>query len=374
MSTCQELVTIYERIAKRVDKGSEDFVNVLKILDARVQAELKIVGILKEMIPVGTEEKDQITTALIEELKNEVNHHIAFSKELKERIVTPAQTYMSTMRDKQKEIQSRVKRQSDVVKKAIKETESAQKELDAQKAKFQTAKTDAQQKKVQKAQMDLQKKIQQEGMTATKESSGAVPTLHRDFSTFDSTRLAKMQQAAIGFERLKQKMNSAINEGAQIAAGKMDNFDCADRSSRYISRVFDTSTEEVAEHDPELGVVAIADYRSEDPRDLQFCRGDRIKVLCQHNSGWWEGQLGPMKGTFPRTFVMMPGEQENKNDQIGAVFLAVRDTKKDRGGDVELLAGDLVYVDWVQKGRCSGTNLRTRKRGYFPLDALEQRI
>ena len=374
MSTCQELATIYSRIQQRIEKGSDNYALIVKILTARSELELKFSAMLKDLIPASYDEKDPITSALMDELKAEVNHHVSFASELKSKVITPAATYQATMRDKQKVLLNRLRGESDTVRRAIKDTENAQRELDLQKQRLQTQNTDAQQKKVQKAAIDLQKKTQAEAQVAMKQSSASVPTLHREFSEFDATRLSKLQHAVHAFEQVKSGSTKNITQGADVVVGKMDNFDGKDRSSRYISRVFDTSTPTMTEEDPELGAVAIADYRSEEPRDLQFLRGDRIRVLGQHSSGWWEGEIGGTRGTFPRTFVMLLGEQDQKNDQIGAVFLVTNDYKKTRGGDINLLAGDLVYVDYVSKGRCSGTNLRDKKRGYFPLDVLEQRI
>ena len=374
MSTCQELATIYSRIQQRVDKGCENYSLILKVLNARSEIEMKFANMLKELIPPTYDDKDPLTTALMDELKAEVNHHVTFASELKSKVVTPAATYQATMRDKQKVLLNRVRAEADTVRRALKDTENAQRELDLQKQRLQTQNTEAQQKKVQKAAVDLQKKTQAEAQVAMKQSSASVPTIHRDFSDFDATRLAKLQHAVQSFEQVKSGSTKSITQGSDIVIGKMANFDGKDRSERYVARVFDTSTPTVTEEDPEVGAIAISDYRSEEPTDLQFVRGDRIRVLGQHASGWWEGEIGGTRGTFPRSFVMLPGEQDQKNDQIGAVFLVTNDYKKTRGGDINLLAGDLVYVDYVSKGRCSGTNLRDKKRGYFPLDVLEQRI
>lgn len=374
MSTCEELATIYSRIQQRVDKGCENYALVLKVLTARSELELKYASMLKDLIPAAYDDKDPLTSALMDELKAEVNHHVKFASDLKSKVVTPAATYNATMRDKQKVLMNRLRAEADTVRRALKDTENAQRELDLQKQRLQQQNTDNQQKKVQKAAVELQKKTQAEATIAMKQSSSAVPTIHREFSDFDATRLTKLQHAVHSFEQVKAQSTKDVKDGADVVIGKMNNFDGKDRSERYITRVFDTSTPTVTEEDPEIGAVAIADYRSEEPTDLQFVRGDRIRVLGQHASGWWEGEIGGTRGTFPRTFVMLPGEADQKNDQIGAVFLVTNDYKKTRGGDLNLLRGDLVYVDYVSKGRCSGTNLRDKKRGYFPLDVLEQRI
>jgi hypothetical protein len=263
------------------------------------------------------------------------------------------------------------------VTKAIREREAAQKELEVQRQRLQGMvgkSLDSQQGRIQKAMQDLGKAQKTELDIGTKIQSGPVASLHSQFSEFDSKRLRKLKHALQEFEAVRKKRNEGIDEGTVLVNGKMAIYDSDDRSARYVSRVFDASNTNLTEGDVDVTAIAISDYRSEEPRDLQFLRGDRIHVLMQHKSGWWEGELNGKKGLFPKSFVMIPGISEPKNDQIEAVFLVMNDHKPMRGGDLELLSGDLVYVDYVSKGRCSGTNLRDNVRGYFSIDVLEKRI
>jgi hypothetical protein len=121
--------------------------------------------------------------------------------------------------------------------------------------------------------------------------------------------------------------------------------------------------------------VAIADYSSPDPSDLDFVRGDIIHVLSQNSTGWWRGRLeGQRKqGIFPRTYVMLQSEMKPRRIDIGSTFLALREvaaTKELLG----VLSGDLLYVDYVDGKFCSGTNLRTKQRGKFPFDCLDCKL
>jgi hypothetical protein len=165
-------------------------------------------------------------------------------------------------------------------------------------------------------------------------------------------------------------MESAVQHGIQIFKGALSTYDGGDRSARYVKRVFDAKQKVLAEEDPDLHVYALADFKTEDSRDLKFVRGDKIKVLVQHNSGWWEGELDDKRGLFPSNFIMFEGKTEQKPEPIGAVFLVIADYTPRRGGEIALFVGDFVHVDWCQGERCSGTSAR----GYFPLDYLEQKI
>ena len=46
MSTCQELATIYSRIQQRIEKGSDNYALIVKILTARSELELKFSAML----------------------------------------------------------------------------------------------------------------------------------------------------------------------------------------------------------------------------------------------------------------------------------------------------------------------------------------
>lgn len=162
-----------------------------------------------------------------------------------------------------------------------------------------------------------------------------------------------------------------IGKLAKSLGNKMTSFDADDRSARFVLNAFDPCAK-VATEVSENIAIAISDYRSEEEKDLTFQRGDRIKITLQHNSGWWEGELDGKKGYFPKSFVQVAGTVESKNESIGAVFLCVQNFESSRSSEIDLLTGDLVYVDFIVRRKCSGTNLRTQKKGMFPLSHLER--
>lgn len=49
-------------------------------------------------------------------------------------------------------------------------------------------------------------------------------------------------------------------------------------------------------------VKAVYDYSSNESGELSLKEGDIIKVVSQHPSGWWTGELNGAKGTFPSNF------------------------------------------------------------------------
>lgn len=377
MSSAYELVQIFQRIDQRIDRGSETYHKAIKVINRRIEAEEKIAADLKQLLPEKYDQNDPLMSVYIDELRSEIEQHVALSKELKTSVYTHANIYCKTMMEKQKELHNQLKSQLNNLQKSILEREKAQKELENQKSKLvglQGSAVDKQNKKIQKAAKDLDSKFKNENDVAMKTSSSFVPSIHDKFKEFDSTRLTKMKNAILGMANARAKYNLLMNKSIETLNMKVNKYDAEDRSQRYVAKVFDTSTKgEIKDDDSDLIVVAISDFRSEEPTDLQFSRGDKIHVLVQHKSGWWEGELNGKRGLFPETFIHKPNESHTQRESIGAVFLCIKDYKPTKGGDIQILSGDLVYVDFMLKGKCSGTNLRTKKEGLFPLDVLELR-
>jgi hypothetical protein len=218
------------------------------------------------------------------------------------------------------------------------------------------------------------KKEQSEMQFAQKLQSRAIPLLREEFKDYDASRVVKMQASIVAFQKLKGTMNDRVGEGMKVFDAVMVTYDGWDRSNRYAERAFDPHTRSLSEEDPpEVQVVAIAEFCSDSDKDLHFERGDRIRVLVQHYSGWWEGELDGRRGMFPKSFVVF--DEEKRDEQpVGADFLVVCDYQPLREGEIALLVGDLVYVDVINFGICSGVNQRTGSRGVFPVENLEQTI
>ena len=179
------------------------------------------------------------------------------------------------------------------------------------------------------------------------------------------------------YSRTLINMNSQVHEAIEDISKKLlvklDNFDGNDRSLRFVDKAFDPHSTSIDENQILIG-FALEDFQSEDPGDLKFIRGDKITILVQHQSGWWEGEVNGKKGLFPKTFISFTNKDKVVNVPIGAVFLCIKDHVGSIGGDISILSGDLVYVDYIIKEKCSGRNLRNNKRGYFPLSILEKTI
>jgi len=376
MASAPELMTIFQRISSRVEEGTESYNSLSKIIVRRAEVEDKIAELLKSLIPEKTDPNDPLLSAVVEEIKQEISIHTAFAGEIRNKLIVHNTRYMATLKENQKKIENSLKHHQSNIGKYITDLDKMKKDIDSNMAKLQSLppnKKPSQEQYIQKIVGQMKLKQDELNKEVMKLHQGAIPMLHKDFSEFDSGRLLKMQAGITQMYTLLNYALEAKSVHSKSLLTKMNNFDGTDKSQRFVTRAFDPTVKSLND-ETDLYVFAIEDYKSEDPGDLSFVRGDKILVLAQHQSGWWDGKIGDKKGLFPNSFVKLPTQEVTKNEPIGAVFLCVKDYEAAGGGEISLLSGDLVYVDYVIKERCSGRNIRTGKRGYFPLSVLEKRL
>jgi hypothetical protein len=82
--------------------------------------------------------------------------------------------------------------------------------------------------------------------------------------------------------------------------------------------VYFTYNKKTEIHDSITPVLVIAKYNfvSRKNTELSIIKGDVIKVLNQHKSGWWKGELNGNVGRFPSNYCvpMVRNSVEEKKD------------------------------------------------------------
>lgn len=110
----------------------------------------------------------------------------------------------------------------------------------------------------------------------------------------------------------------------------------------------DVSAEEGGnEEDEEEGgvyVVALYEFRAMEVGELDFDRGDRIRVVSTLEDGWLEGELRGRRGIFPHRFVKDEGDAQNCGEEKAAGEL-----DKDEGG-ADACESELVLGEWCHDG------------------------
>jgi len=353
--------------------GMECFDAVVRYLNKRVDAEEKIASIIKDLTPEKCDLNDPIISTINEDLQVEIGQHLRLANDMRLLLVEPLKKFSKLQKDNQTSIDKLLSKQLKDIGKAIKEVDSAQKDLDSEQTRLSTTKPEkkaAQQAKIAKCSNDLKDRYQKAEALAEQSKRDQMELIKGSFSDFDSKRLKSMSDNILVFTQLKSRYADSIKGSFTKVQNKMNKFDASDRSKRFVHNTFDPNSTFVGENEDIYG-VALFDYVSDEPQDLEFVRGDRIKVLLQHSSGWWDGELDGKKGTFPSSFVDIVGKAKDESSSVNATLLCISDYKASRPGELNLLAGDFVYVQRTEKGYGLGKNLRTEDTGSFPMRVLE---
>ncbi|XP_075884231.1 dynamin-binding protein isoform X2 [Nelusetta ayraudi] len=100
--------------------------------------------------------------------------------------------------------------------------------------------------------------------------------------------------------------------------------------------------EEEDEEEGGVYVVALYEFRAMEAGELDFDRGDRIRVVNTLEDGWLEGELRGRRGIFPHRFVKTEGDDQKSSEEKAA---SEPDKDEEGGGsggdDSEPVSGDL---------------------------------
>jgi hypothetical protein len=373
MSTITDLVSIVQRLKHRVKGGALNFGTLQKLLSARVEAEEKFSQMLKASLSEALDRSDPLLLEVSEDARVESELHLRYASELRANVLGPLKAYGQAMLEREKRLLGQLKRDAEPLARAWDELERARRAADEAAAavpKVAAAKREPLEKRAQKARDELQARAERADGAAQEFHAQAMPPLQAAFGEFDGTRLSTMQGAIRQFGRTRLLCARAQFDASAGLLEKMEAFDGRGRSARYLNRMLAARDGDADDAESPIA-VAVADYRSDEPRDLQFHRGEQIRLASRHSCGWWIGEADGKKGFVPKTFLSIPEEAEAAAEEYDETFIVVRECPGGGAGALELLPGDLVLVASELEKRCKGTNLRTGKTGVFPLSAID---
>jgi hypothetical protein len=378
MSAINDLASIVQRIKHRIKGGALNFMTLMKLLTARVEAEERFSQILKGSLSEAVDRSDPLLFEVFEDIRVESDLHLRYATELKNNVLTPMKTYSQAMADRQKKLLGQLKKDAEPLNKVWDEVDKAKRaseEAVAAAAKTPPPKREQLERKAQKARDEYQAKCDKADSVAIEFRHNCVPGLKAQFGEFDGSRLSTMQGAVRQFGRTRLLFSRTQIDASSSLLEKMEAFDGKGRSARYLIRAFDPKSTDEAESAENPLAIAIADYRSDEPRDLQFRRGEQIRLASRHTCGWWIGEIEGRKGFVPKTFISIPEETETGTTEFDETFVVLREFSAREGpGFLDLLPGDIVLLTSEAQGRCVGKNLRTGKEGFFPLTAIDSTV
>ena len=364
---------IFDRINNRLDYDQKTVEIILKYLYKRADIEDKFADLLRSIIPDDYDKKNPFEVLLFREIKKECKQRRLFSQSIREKIADPFKAF-------QNEGKTQVKNFSKSYSKYYKELTSLSKKVENYQAKLQQnsqklleikepKKKDSQMLYVQQCAKDLEAAGRNKNRYIETVQE-VMPSIQNDFNSIDQKYQNQTKDTALAFNQLKQKLQVNVHRETINAVNFMQSYDVEDRSKRFVSNTFDQQPE-ATQHEnatKPMYVIALYDYQGENPSDLKFERGDRIRLTNMHTSGWWDGELNGKIGLFPKDYVVFenPPVQEIRPIELGECFIATSNYNKVNSGDIDIAVGDILIVNTVNQGICYGINLRTNQEGTFP--------
>jgi hypothetical protein len=366
-----ELTALINKIKVHMKSGCANFNVLVKLVAARADAEERFGQALKAACPDPPDKSDLLVAEFCEDMRVEGELHLKLAVELRTNVVTVLKNYSTTLTDRQKKLLGELKKSSEPFMKAADEVEKAKKAAEEANAKLaQTPGKKDLEKRAQKAREELTAKSERVDSLAAQFSNSQLPAIQTEFTDFDGSRLSTMQGAIRQIGRTRVAFAKALGQSSGGLIEKMEAFDGKGRSTRFVNRMFAGKDADEGDIDNAIA-IALGDYRSDEPSDLQFHKGERIKLSSRHPSGWWIGEIGGRKGFLPKSFVSIPEEEQAGSIEYDETFVTLIEFHSPAAGFIELFPGDIVVVTSELNGVCAGKNLRTDKVGKFPLNAID---
>jgi uncharacterized protein YukE len=378
MSAEEDPLAGYMELIRKCQEGIRlnhlRYESFLKFVSARIGLETSILAARRKCIRDCSQLSDTMLDPFLDDLKAEADLVETYLHSLESTIRSP--------------LVASQRASNDTTKKLSPQLTAFQRTLDGSQAQLAKAKrslADARQRAAQclpkdKDQADRQLvKEQRSYLDVYQRCDGCrrqfdiqLPRLYLGYEEYNTEHLRKFDAALKGLRTLKGRVLADMSRStSDLLDDRIRAFEVEKESAMIVEKVFDPklSVDGLSAR-TELRAVAIDRFRSDDPGDLNFDRGDRILVVAQHTSGWWEGEIDGRRGLFPVNYVVQEDKKVEK-EPVDATFLVVEDYRFGEPGELELNEGDFVVVDFLVGERCIGENMRTGRRGQFPLRVLD---
>ena len=378
MNEADSLIKILERISKRIETGSNNLSLLHNLFKKRVELESRYAAELATLIPQQYDQHDPVLRAVIEEFDFEAKQHKNMVNDIQSNILIKIVQFLDQFSVSRASFQSKIKNHHASLAKKLENARYYHKAAYDAENQYKTLPVVKQPKQlayIEKMKNNLTKPMNELETEVNKVQQIVATECYETFSKLESSRFETERKNAMHFTTIKAEYSSKLETKNNRLVDTLRNIDVSDKTHRYVERVFNPTLNQVKDDDEiELHGYAIYDFFSDQPYDLSFEYGDKIRIILQHNSNWWEGELNGNTGFFPNTHIMIPKSYDDDPTPICEVFLVKSDFIPLKSNEIAMKSGDLVYVEYINKSKCSGKNLRTQKRGYFPFDRLEVKV
>lgn len=347
-------INILEKLIGEVKKTEAGCTTFLSMLESRVKAQTAIILELNSCVQSKLDKSDPYVAAFTNELTEEVKLHTFFRDKLKNEYDEYKNNVGKSNNTKLLKVMLDLQNSLNGVKRKLKDShERYQKNLNVDK--FNAA-------------FD---KIAREASKTVEEFDTKIFDIIRNFKSQVTDSGNHTHSLSFRLASMGKIFASEIDRISTEYQDQLTLYDPISSCDNFCRDLFSNSA--ASRRAKDSIAYAISDFKSNSPCDLVLETGDCIKITRKDKSGWWQGELKGRKGFFPETYVC---QDFDGIESVDAMFMCRQDYKAtDLGSYIDLLMGDIVYLEtFVFSGgghKCSGTNLRTGKRGYFPLECIE---
>ena len=344
------------------------------ICKKRVEAEEQFANSLSYIIPDEYDNHNPVMQALVENLLLEITIHKDFTQKIRTLCLPQSTAFASKIAAQKKQLQKTVNSNLNNLNNKVANVQKHKGWIRDAEAKLEDlpfSKRDSQREYVQKLK-NAAEKPKQELLDCTRETMiNFTNSINKQYREFEKERRIQERQFALLASLIKADTKAEMERKDRESAELLANLDIEDKTEQYVNRLLNPKLDNV-NFDDELQVYAycIADFESTESGDLRMQVGDKIRVIKQNKNGWNEGELKGKKGLYPSNFTIIPKVSEEVTAHVNAVFVASDPNEPRTPNGIQVLTGDMVFVEYIRNNECFGMNIRTNETGSFPSSIL----
>ena len=370
-----ETIKILSRIKERLNYPDADIKILSNFIKLRADLEEKFANMLTNIIPQNYDDRNPILKQVISDARLEITQHRKLAGALQS-ILPSCTLFTKNFVPSGRQLQNKISKSLSNLESKWSNVQKHRKWIFDAQAQLETLplhKKEGQIRYIQKLCSQANKPECDYKICLSEVESQCSNEIFPEFNDFERNRIKKLQEFSMQFVQLKSGNHSEGQNKESRTCENLATMDIEDKSDLYVKRLLNPKLDNVHfDDDIDVFCYAIADYSSDEPLDLSFVRGDKIRVIkIDRKTGWNKGELKGKQGLYPSSYTMMPKVGADENIPMDVYVQSKEYYRNQKLGEIDVNVGDILYVEYLIGKRCSGYNCRTNERGLFPFSILD---
>ena len=360
--TPDDLLIIFERLSHIISGDLDNIQLLLEYLRTRSEIEENFALQFTNFLKKTQRDHSSCQELVLSEIQSLIKHHANLSKLIQTDFIPPIQAFLQFSKKSQKDHSIQIKSITDSLKQLQKKLNISQSQLERAQLEnlhFSIAKNDKSRRVVKELENDVQTIQKQQSSYLNQIIQTSFPKIIDSVTDFDFGIRTTIKNAMINFSTAELKEHEEQGNDVKNTQNFSSNYEPSIETQIIINSLTLSSSSHIY-------AIARADFYGEEFDDLRFLKGQLIEVFKQHPSGWWEGECNGKKGIFPSTFVEIISDSKTGTLKIGETFEIENFYEPHDETELFLDTGDIVFVDTLQDGWCTGYKINDKKIGKFP--------